>query len=316
MHLQHLIQICLRMSLKTVKSKIRSVKRTHTVTKAMEAVSAVKMRKSQERAFAGRPYALSALRILTRASASSEAAALPYFEKRPVSRVCYIVLTSDKGLAGSLNSAVLKHGLRTVSGEGLPKEAYRFITIGKKAADYWRAREFTVAESAPNDSDVVPMETLKSIIATVTDAYLAREYDEVRILYSNFLSTFSQEAVERVLLPINSEEFRRVALGIVPVAGKFADVPVVQTRTSSYTLEPEGSDVLRELVPHVLCAYLYHAFLEAKASEHSARMVAMKNASDKARDMGKDLSRKFNKERQALITREVSEITGGIEAMA
>lgn len=301
------------MALKQIKSKIRSTQRTGKVTKAMEAVSAVKMRKSQERALAGRAYAQSALRILARISASSDGARHPYREERGSDRVLYVVITSDKGLAGSVNSAVLK--LLESSIRATPKENLSFISFGRKATDYLTHRGHTVLKSYTNISDDVALTEMQEVIELATDAFIHKRCDEVRIVYQNFLSTFEQRPTVHRLLPLSEQSLSAIVSGINPAQGKYAEQSS-ESAVPQYTVEPDVHEVLALLVPQLLEIMVFHALLESKASEHSARMVAMKNATDKAKEVTKILTIQFNKARQAAITREVSEITGGIEAMA
>lgn len=306
------------MSLKTIKSKIRATERTSKVTRAMEAVSAVKMRKSQERALGGRAYARAALRILSRVAGSREFARHPYtrgHEKgRAGTKHCYIVVTSDKGLAGSVNSAVLRLLEREIA--GVHREELLFVAFGRKATDYLERRGYEVIEKHVNMSDEVSLTDTEAVVRTVTEGFLGGQYDGVSVLYQNFISTFEQKPALRRLLPLKAGEFEAVVRDIDPARGKYAEEKVEEKPVTTYTVEPSAEEVTDALVPRLLSVMLYHTLLEAKASEHSARMVAMKNATDKAKEVTKGLTISFNKARQAAITREVSEITGGIEAMA
>lgn len=305
------------MSLKQVKSKIKSVDKIHKVTKAMEAVSAVKMRKSQERALVGRPYALAALSILKNLSSSLEGLDHPLTDKREVKKVCLVVVTSDKGLAGSLNSNVLREAQRVAKSYG--RENTLIVPIGKKAKDHFSNRDFTLLSEYENSSETVDSEEAKEITKKITKSYLDKEFDLCYLIYSNFISTFEQKGVSRQFLPISLESVLEVVEGIAPARGKYSDdtekeaVESQKSETHSYEVEPNGQEVLTELFPHLLSVELYHALLESRASEHSARMVAMKNASDKAQELSGELRLLFNKERQAQITAELSEIVSGIE---
>ena len=283
----------------------------------MEAVSAVKMRKAQEQALTARPYAVAAFGILERLSASMEGLSHPLSKEREVKSLCTVVITSDKGLAGSLNSAVIKAALQAITASGLLKESVGIIAVGRKAHDFFSKRGFVILESYRNVSDAVSLDDMRAITEKLIELYKGGVYDECLIAYTNFISTFRQEAVVRRVLPLSIESIRNMVSGITPEKGKFAEVALDEPITvPTYTIEPSPEAVLTALIPSLINIEQYHALLEAKASEHSARMVAMKNASDKARDLSKELTLVFNKARQAAITREVSEITGGIEAMA
>jgi F-type H+-transporting ATPase subunit gamma len=302
------------MALKLIKNKIRATQRTGKVTKAMEAVSAVKMRKSQERALSGRTYARAALRVLARLSATGTGKEHPYAKGRDGERTLFIAITSDKGLAGNVNSAVLK--LLEAEIRESDKEKLSFITFGRKATDYLTNRGYAVMKSYVNVSDEVSLTDMHEVVALAAAAFAAMECDRVAIVYQNFLSTFEQKPAIHQLLPLKEETLRTIVKGIRPARGKFADEGEEGKAVLNYTIEPDPEEIIALLVPQLLEIMVYHALLESKASEHSARMVAMKNATEKAKEMTKSLTIKFNKERQAVITREVSEITGGIEAMA
>ena len=155
------------------------------------------------------------------------------------------------------------------------------------------------------------------IVVEAARLFMAAESDLVRVAYQNFISTFEQRPTVRTVFPLSLDELEQVVADIVPAKGAYANQAQVQTAApATYTIEPSEEEVLAVILPKLAGVILYHALLESQASEHSARMVAMKNASDKSRDRSRSLTRTFNKARQAMITREVSEIVGGIEAMA
>lgn len=306
------------MSLKHIKNKIRGVDKTHKVTKAMEAVSAVKMRKSQERALLGRPYAVAAINVLARLGKSFDALRHLLVIVRPVEKICMVVVTSDRGLAGNLNSSVLKAVHDEIRYRGLPPDRYVFICIGNKGYEHFSKRGFQVLHHTVNVSDDVRHEDLEEVSNLLARLYASGQCDLALMVFTLFISTFEHTAIVRTVLPLNADELVATVRDITPTKGKFthdsayAQAPVLNI---GYIVEPDPESVLSELLPYLLRIMVYHALLEAKASEHSSRMVAMKNASDKARDMSKDLTRTFNKVRQTLITREMSEIIGGLEAM-
>jgi F-type H+-transporting ATPase subunit gamma len=198
----------------------------------------------------------------------------------------------------------------------LPVGSVDIYAFGRKAAEYFTRRGYTLAAKFENVSDDVPLAELEAIAPQITAAYENKSVDRVLVVYTNFKSTFEQEAVAHTLLPLSVPEFAQIVAGIVPTKGALAVPKVEGPAPTFYTVEPAPEEVLAALVPRLASVYLYHMLLESKASEHSARMIAMKNASDKSRDLSKELTRIFNKTRQAVITREVSEIVGGIEAMA
>lgn len=300
------------MALKQIKNKILSTKKTGQVTKAMESVSAVKMRKSQERALAGRPYVRSALRILSRVSATADGLAHPLAQDSGGTKTLAVIVTSDKGLAGSVNSAVLKkvHELRSTTTE--PVEA---ICVGRKAVDAMRRDGLTVLGEYQNVADDITLDDVAEIASTLVTAYTTGQYQRVVVVYQNFLSTFEQEPTQRQVLPVDPAELHYMRTGIVPTKGHFSEREEAADSYTDYIIEPNTVSVLSVLIPQLVQIMVYHAILESKACEHSARMVAMKNATDKSKEVAKGLTLVYNKARQAAITAEVSEITGGIEAM-
>jgi F-type H+-transporting ATPase subunit gamma len=292
-------------ALKTIKTKIIAMKKSQTVTKAMEAVSAAKMRKSQQKALGGRAYARAAAATLSRVAGSRSLNNHPLAAVRPVTRALYIVITSDKGLAGALNSAVLR---ATTADIGDTQTSV--IAIGKKANDYFTARNYPVAVYHPNtvEADSVLVNTIVNEAAT---RFVAGEVDVVKVAYQNFISTFEQRPTIRTVFPLSLEDLQRVVADIAPSRGAYAEPQEsVESRPGTYTVEPSEGDVLGAILPLLASVIVYHALLESQASEHSARMVAMKSASDKAGEKQGELTLQFNKARQASITREVSEITG------
>lgn len=306
------------MALKHIKLKILSVKKTATVTRAMEAVSAVKMRKAQERALGGRAYAAAALTILERLSASQEIKVHP-LARQVSGKTLVIVITSDKGLAGALNSNVIRGVERELARLNLATNLATgdvvMIALGRRGADYFANRGYDVRARHENVSDSISEEETRFVTDNIISLHANGEIGSCLVAYMNFLSTFEQKAAVRQILPLTPEMIREMVKGIVPAKGKYAGIGQGETHPNTYTIEPDAESIIAILMPRLLNIAVYHGLLEAKASEHSARMVAMKSATDKARDMAKELTRKFNKIRQAAITREVSEIVGGIESM-
>ena len=300
------------MALKDIKAKIGATKRMNTVTRAMEAVSAVKMRKTQGQAFAGRPYARAALAILARLSGSGDMLRHPLAKVREVKKLGLVVMTSDKGLAGALNSGVIKRATEAVA--SYKPEEVTVFAYGKKGEEYFARRGYTVAKAFENKRDDVPISIMEELSRELSEGFLAGSYDEVFVVYSNFKSTFEQLPTGRTLLPLSIERVAELVADIRPVKGKWADEVAIDA-PASYEVE-STEDILGLLIPRLVAVSLYHLLLESKASEHSARMVAMKSASDKSKEVVRDLTRLYNKIRQAAITREVSEIVGGREALA
>lgn len=299
-------------NLKSIKSQIISYKKTGTVTHAMEAVSAVKMRKGQERALSGRSYAAAALSMLQRLSGTADVSRHPMMQVR-AGKTAFIIVTSDKGLAGALNSGVIRKAEQEIARLHLDKKDVEIMAFGKKANDYYSARGYTIRVSKTNLRDDVSEMDMSAITSEI---FANGDISAVYVSYQNFLSTFEQEPVVRQIVPITPESILAMVEGIRPAKGKYAPQHDENlTRPAAYSIEPDADTVLGVLLPRLLNIAVFHALLESKASEHSARMVAMKSATDKAKEMAHALTRTFNKVRQAAITREVSEITSGIEAM-
>jgi F-type H+-transporting ATPase subunit gamma len=302
------------MALKHIKLKIQSVKKTSTVTRAMEAVSAVKMRKAQERALGGRAYAAAALTILERLSNAQEIKAHPLAQHKE-GKTLVVLITSDKGLAGALNSNVIRTTERELEARGLTKDNIIMIALGRRGGDYFLNRGYIVRAKHENVADSISEEEMRFVTDTALEMHASGEITSCLISYMNFLSTFEQKPVVRQILPLTPAMISAMVAGIVPAKGKFAGIGKGEKHPNTYTIEPDAESIINQLMPRLLNIAVYHGLLEAKASEHSARMVAMKSATDKAKELARDLTRKFNKVRQAAITREVSEITSGIEAM-
>jgi F-type H+-transporting ATPase subunit gamma len=301
-------------NLKNIKTKIRSIEKSRQVTKAMEAVSAAKMRKAQVRALSGRAYARAAAGILARVSGTRQMQTHSLTATRPIKKALYIVLTSDKGLAGALNSAVLRATAADIQNLGLKTNQVSVIAIGRKAADFFANRGIAVERSEHN-IDSISSDFIEELVRAAVTRFNMGDVDTVKIAYQNFISTFEQRPTLRTMFPLSLTELEHVVEDIRPAKGVFSNVADVE-RPNDYTIEPSEEEVLSAILPRLASIFVYHALLESQASEHSARMVAMKSASDKATDLRKALTITFNKARQAAITREVSEITGGMEAMA
>lgn len=305
-------------NLRIIKSKIRSVGKTHQVTKAMEAVSGVKMRTSQIAALSARPYARAALRVLARVSNSLDISQHPLVLKREVSRVLVVIITSDKGLAGGLNSGVTKCALSALTKRGIPMDRTGIIALGRKGEEFFARRGYILENRIMTAKNESTIDDFKNIVSMVTNLFGQGAYDECLLVYTNFRSTFEQEPVVRTLLPLSVESVREMIEGIVPERGKFAETKVSHGELEQpldYIFEPSASAIFETLIYRLVGIEIYHAFLESKASEHSARMVAMRNASDKASEVSFLLTREYNKARQSAITREMSEIIGGMESM-
>jgi len=302
------------MALKDIKAKIQATLRTNKVTRAMEAVSAVKMRKTQSAALSGRSYARAAVSILGRLSGTRALSRHSLVRPRPVLKTALLVITSDKGLAGGLNANVLKKAAEMVRGR--EKDSIVVYAYGRKGEEYFARRGYRIEKFVENRRDDIDLATIEVLASELSAGYEAGLFDEAVAVYSQFKSTFEQIASSRKVLPLMLTDLAATVADIVPAKGKWSDERAPLSAPASYEIEPAADGVLRTLLPRLVAVSVYHMVLEGKASEHSARMVAMKNASDKSKEVARDLTRTYNKVRQAAITREVSEIVSGREALA
>ncbi len=303
-------------NLKQLKLKRQSVIKTSKVTKAMEAVSAVKMRKSQERALAGRPFAETALDILLALSSRADKLDLKYMKSNKCDKLGLILISSDKGLAGALNSSVLKKASEFIEKNGT--QNIKAIAIGKKANDFFTLQGVEVILFKENKKDDIDLQDSQEILDIIKKEFREEKVGSWTAIYMNFVSTFEQNAISRQILPLNTKEYQALISDIIPNKGKYSELKDEENSgpQAKYIIEAQDKEeILESLADALINVFLHHAMLEHKASEHSARMVAMKSATDKAKELAHELKLKFNKARQAAITREVSEITSGVEAM-
>lgn len=305
-------------STKAIKQRIKSTKNTAQITKAMEVVSATKMRKAQEFALSARPFALASLEMLENLIKRTPVLP-PLLQKREVKNSLLLVVTSDKGLAGSFNTSVIKKAEQWVESKKTAGAQFALLTVGKKAKEYFERRGMPIIENFWGVGDYSQLGDTMPVAEIVLNNFLDGSFDEVEAVYTNFRTTLLQEAVLKKVLPVSEEGIWDMVISILPEKGKFAAIEG-QTKVQSlyqyeYKFEPSAIEILQVLVPQLLRMHVHHLILESNASEHSARMVAMKNAHDNAKELITDLTLVFNKARQANITRELVEITAGMEAL-
>ena len=311
-------------TLRTIRLRIRGTKNIKQITRAMEAVSAVKMRKSQSVPLAARPYATAALNILK--SVAQGAARMdtthPFFKTPQNDEILLLVVTSDKGLAGSFNTNVLKRAMEFMKEIEEQGKKIRVVAIGKRAAEFFQKRKRQPEQSFRGLGDSVNLADVSGLFQKVGE--WAKRYEAVHICYTNFLSVMRQEVVVRKLLPFSEEGLEEMVKGIVPEKGKFADNDANSAKETAnttnkareYLFEPSSKEIFDAMLPALLNIQIYHAILEANASEHSSRMVAMRSATNNAGELIKHYTMSQNKARQAMINKELAEITGGSEALA
>src|SRR6266487_1797752 len=284
-------------STRDIRRRIKSVKNTAQITKAMQMVASSKMRKAQQAAQAGRPYANLMNKVLAQVTRDMKDFTHPLLETREVRKRGVIVISTDKGLCGSLNSNLLREAAK------YDKDTTVYITAGRKASQFVaRTKRQLAAEFTYKDAPL--FSEARAISKFARDMFTKGEVDHVNIVFTNFISTLAQRPEAVQLLPVG--QIKAVTAG---VHGHKMDAELSSAGGVEYLFEPSAARVLGELLPHYLNFRIYQILLEAKASEHSARMVAMKNATDNAKQIIKDLTLEYNKLRQANITKELLEIT-------
>jgi len=296
-------------STRDIRRRIKSVKNTAQITKAMQLVAASKMKKAQDQATAGRPYADLMNRVLVNLKEQCEEGAHPLLEEREASRELLVVVTTDKGLCGGLNTNLLKE----VHLNAAPDSEY--VTVGSKGRrSLAKLNRNLVADFTVKDP--VPFADTKLISQFVTERFLNDEVDVVRVAFTNFINTVRQEPMIETLLPVSPIDLGhdKAFVGIGREE-EHPDLPTPGLGPAGYLFEPHPDAVLDVIVPQYVNNQLYQMILESRASEHSARMVAMKNATDNANDLIKDLTLAYNKQRQAAITAELLEITTAMKAL-
>lgn len=300
-------------SLGDIKRRIKSVKSTEQITKAMEAVSATKMRRSQNVAFGARPFSYAAMEILSNVSRRTVSGHL-FFKKRKEENIALIVITSDKGLCGSLNTAVIKKTINFLKEKNDEGKKVSIISVGKYGANFLRKRNFDVLEEFRGISDIANLcDSLPVSDFTIQNFHL-KKYDAIYAIYTRFISTLKQSPQVIKILPLSGKVLKSVLEEIAPKAT--VAPPAGGTNDFEYKFEPSPDFLLEKLLDSLVRAEIYHLILESNASEHSARMVAMKNASENAGELIDTLGLSYNKARQAAITREISEVTSGADALA
>lgn len=294
-----------------IKRRIRSVGNTKKVTKAMELVAASKMRKAQEAAVATRGYALRAWGILTHLSAVVHADRHPLLRRaEEKKRSVLVVMTPDRGLTGGLNTNIIKEALQATKQRA--GQHISVITIGKKGEQAMRRFGANIIASYPNLMQNPSLVEILPIAKQVIDSYAAQEIDEVLVTYANFVSVLRQNPMTRTLLPITREGLRE----IVESTGKDTTFTLTEEKLPEDLLfEPDPDIVLEAMLRRLTEVQIYQMLLEAVASEHSSRMMAMRSATDAADELIEELTLAFNKARQAGITQDLSEISAGRAAL-
>ncbi len=274
-------------STKEIKNRIRSMESTKQITKAMEMVAASKLRRAQAQVLNSRPYFEILSSTIDDIVESNQDFSSPYLQTRPVKKVLYVVIAGDRGLAGGYNSNVLK-----LAEQEMAEKDATVLPIGRKAADFFRSRKRPALTENYTVAAEIGVGDCFSVAKQISKAFLAGEFDEIYLAYTNFVSVLSQTPDIRQLLPLVRK----------------ADV---QAQTSDILYEPDSVEVFDAIIPEYLGGILYGALCESRASEQAARRAAMDSATQNAEEMIDDLSLKFNRARQAAITQEITEIVAG-----
>jgi len=284
-------------NLRDIKKRIKSVKNTQQITKAMKMVSAAKLRRAEETVKQARPYANKMLGVLSSLALRADSSAHPLLARREVKKVAVLVITSDRGLCGAFNSGIIKKADSFIRLNKTNYESIGLTVVGRKAADHYKSTGGQISKEHTNILYLFGYHTAAGIAGDIINAYTNKEVDEVYLLYNEYKSALVQEATMERLLPIT------------PLEGE-SEMSAVD-----YIYEPGKGSILEEILPKHVEIQVYRALLESIASEHGARMAAMDSATRNAKEMIGRLTLYYNRARQATITKELVEIVSGAEAL-
>ncbi|MBB6453962.1 F-type H+-transporting ATPase subunit gamma [Salirhabdus euzebyi] len=283
-------------SLRDIKGRISSTKKTKQITNAMQMVSAAKLNKAEQNVKAFLPYMEKIQEVVTSISTGSLDADHPMLKSREVKKTGYVVITSDRGLAGAYNSNVIRKVYNTIREKHNSPEEYTVIAIGKVGREFFKKRDVPISNEVVGVSDQPEFADIKDIAYNTVNLFVDGEVDELHLFYNHYESAISQVVTQKQLLPLTEMSSEGKSL-------------------SSYEYEPNQEEILNVLLPQYAETLIYGAILDAKASEHAARRTAMKSATDNADDIIDGLTLSYNRARQAAITQEISEIVGGAAAL-
>ena len=280
--------------IREIKRQIKSKQNMVQITKAMEMVAAAKLKRSQEAAIAGRPYANKIKEVISSIASGARDIKHPMLVKRTVKKTAYLVISSDRGLAGGYNANVFRKVTTHIREVHKSADEYTIFVIGRKGRDFFRKRNYPVIDEVTGLPDAPKFADIKQIAAAAVKGYEAEDYDELFLVYNEFHNAVTQVPVIKSLLPL--------------AQGQFAE------SKTQYEYEPSAEEVLNVLLPKYAETLVYSALLEGKASEFGARMTAMGSATKNAKKMIGELTLVYNRARQAAITQEISEIVAGANA--
>lgn len=280
-------------SLLDLRRRIGSIKNTQQITRAMKMVAAARLRRSQDRVLAARPYADELRRMVTNLSSRMGDRKHALLEEREEEKVLIVVVTGDKGLCGSFNTNVIRRASLEIQKHG---EA-ELLLLGRRGADFFKRRPTPIRQSYTTLFTSVTFEQAEEIASDVTAAFMAHEYDAVYVVYNQFISVMQQKLIAERLLPLHGPEETHAASG------------------GEYLLEPAPSDVLSRVVEGYVSSQVYRILLDSQAAEHAARMTAMDSATKNAGELIDSLTLTYNRSRQAAITKELIEVISGAKAL-
>ncbi|SEN51421.1 ATP synthase F1 subcomplex gamma subunit [Mesobacillus persicus] len=282
-------------SLRDIKNRITSTKKTSQITKAMEMVSSSKWNRGVNNAKAFVPYMEKMQEVTASIAMGSQDVNHPMLKSRPVKKTGYLVITSDRGLAGAFNSNVIRQVYQTIKKRHKSNDEFAIIAIGRVGRDFFAKQGMNVVLEITGVADQPSFTEIKDITSSTVGMFEDGTFDELFVYYSHYVSAISQEVTEKKLLPLTNIE--------------------VPSKPTSYEFEPNAEQILEVLLPQYAESLIFGSLLDSKASEHAARMNAMKNATDNANELIKSLSLSYNRARQAAITQEITEIVGGAAAL-
>ena len=285
-------------SLKEIDSRIKSTKKMKQITKAMNMVSSSKLRRAEKNTKQFEPYMEKMQDAITAIAGASKNSNHPMLRPRHIQRSGYLVITSDKGLAGAYSSNVLKRLVNDSKEKHTNSDEYSIIVLGQSGVDFLKNRGYEVESSLVDVPDQPSFKSIQAIAKHAIDLFSEEHIDELKIYYSHYVSVLENKPSVKQVLPLSQE-----------------DSSQGQGQMSSYEFEPDKDSILRVILPQYVESLIYGTILDAKASEHAARMTAMKNASDNATELIDDLSLQYNRARQAEITQQITEIVGGSAAL-
>lgn len=282
-------------SLRDIKSRITSTKKTSQITKAMQMVSASKLNRAELNAKSFVPYMAKIEDVVGAIASGTSDNGHAMLKSRPVAKTAYLVITADRGLAGAYNSNVLRAVTNAIRERHTSNDQFVVFAVGRIGRDFFTKRGITVIESAVGLPDQPSFADIKEIARKAVGMFTEGMYDELYMYYNHFVSAIQQDVTEKKVLPLT-------------------DIAMTST-AASYEFEPSGEAILEVLLPQYAESLIYGALLDGKASEHAARMTAMKSATDNASELISSLTLQFNRARQAAITQEITEIVGGVAAL-